>query len=138
MSIETAVRSRLTGDATVTLMVGNRISPEWRREGTDLPAIVYSVDSRNPVRFLKGISALAEFSVSVDCIGATMNDARDVASAVEERLNDNTTAYPTVDGTSIKWSATDGEDVERMSDSEGTDDGPRVVRQTYRIWATGG
>jgi hypothetical protein len=52
-------------------------------------------------------------------------------------LNDNTT-YGTVDGTKIQWSATDGEDVERMDDQEGTDDGPRVVRQTYRIWATGG
>jgi hypothetical protein len=66
-----------------------------------------------------------------------MSGARALAAVVSDILNDNT-SYGTVDGTKISWSATDGEDVERMDDQEGTDDGPRVVRQTYRIWATGG
>lgn len=137
MSIETAVRQRLSDDAAVTALVSTRISPEWRREGTDLPAIVYSVDSRAPVRTLTGTTNLAEFSVSIDCIATTMSGARALAAVVSDTLNDNT-SYGTVDGTKISWSATDGEDVERMDDQEGTDDGPRVVRQTYRIWATGG
>jgi hypothetical protein len=75
--------------------------------------------------------------VAIDCIATTLSGARSLAAAVSAVLNDNTT-YGTVDGTKIQWSATDGEDVERMDDQEGTDDGPRVVRQTYRIWATGG
>lgn len=137
MSIETAVRNRMLGNATIAALVGTRVSPEWRREGTSLPAIVYSVDSRAPVRILTGTTALAEFAVSVDCIATTMSGARTLAAAVSAQLNDNT-AYSLDDGTLIRWSATDGEDVERMDDQEGTDDGPRVVRQTYRIWATGG
>lgn len=137
MSIETAVRRTLANDTDVTLLVGNRISPEWRREGTALPAIVYSVDSRTPVRTLTGLTALAEFSVAIDCIAANMAGARTLAAAVANALNDNS-SHGTVDGTLIRWSSTDGEDVERMDDQEGTDDGPRVVRQSYRIWATGG
>ncbi len=137
MSIETAIRRRLSDDVGVTALVSTRISPEWRREGTALPAVVYSVEGRTPVRTLTGTTTLAEFSVAVDCIATTMSGARALANAVSAVLNDNTT-YGTVDGTKIQWSATDGEDVERMDDQEGTDDGPRVVRQTYRIWATGG
>jgi hypothetical protein len=137
VSIETAVRRRLSDDAGVTALVSTRISPEWRREGTALPALVYSVESRTPVRTLTGTTSLAEFVVSVDCIAATMSGARELAAAVSDILNDNT-SYGTVDGTLIRWSATEDEDVERMDDQEGTDDGPRVVRQTYRIWATGG
>ena len=137
MSIETAVRRRLSDDAAVVALVSTRISPEWRREGTALPAIVYSVDNRAPVRTLTGTTSLAEFSVSIDCIAATMSGARALAVVVSDVLNDNT-SYGVVDGTQIRWSSTDGEDVERMDDQEGTDDGPRVVRQTYRIWATGG
>lgn len=137
MSIETALRRRLSNDAGVSALVSNRISPEWRREGTALPAIVYSVDSRAPVRTLTGTTTLAEFSVSIDCIATSMSGARELAAAVADILNDNT-GYSTFDGTLLRWSGTDGEDVERMDDQEGTDDGPRVVRQTYRIWATGG
>lgn len=137
MSIETAVRRRLSDDAAVAALVSTRISPEWRREGTALPAIVYSVDSRAPVRTLTGTTSLAEFSVSIDCIAETMSGARALAVVVSDVLNDNT-SYGVVDGTQIRWSSTDGEDVERMDDQEGNDDGPRVVRQTYRIWATGG
>jgi len=137
MSIETAFRRRLSDDAAVSALVSTRISPEWRREGTALPAIVYSVDSRAPVRTLTGTTSLAEFSVAVDCIASTMSGARALAATVADILNDNT-SYGVIDGTQIRWSATDGEDVERMDDQEGTDDGPRVVRQTYRIWATGG
>lgn len=137
MSIETAVRRRLSDDAAVAALVSTRISPEWRREGTALPAIVYSVDNRAPVRTLTGTTSLAEFSVSIDCIAETMSGARALAVVVSDVLNDNT-SYGVVDGTQIRWSSTDGEDVERMEDQEGNDDGPRVVRQTYRIWATGG
>ncbi len=137
MSIETAVRRRLSDDASVVAIVSTRISPEWRREGTALPAIVYSVDNRAPVRTLTGTTSLAEFSVSIDCIAETMSGARALAAAVSDVLNDNT-SFGVVDGTQIRWSSTDGEDVERMDDQEGNDDGPRVVRQTYRIWATGG
>lgn len=137
MSIETAVRRRLSDDVAVTALVSTRISPEWRREGTALPAIVYSIDSRAPVRTLTGTTSLAEFLVAVDCIATTLSGARALAAVVSDVLNDNT-SYGVVDGTQIRWSGTDGEDVERMEDQDGGDDGPRVVRQTYRIWATGG
>ena len=137
MSIETALRRRLSDDIAVTSLVSTRISPEWRREGTALPAIVYSVDSRSPVRTLTGTTSLAEFSVAVDCIATTLSGARALAAVVSDVLNDNT-SYGVVDGTQIRWSGTEGEDVERMEDQDGGDDGPRVVRQTYRIWATGG
>jgi hypothetical protein len=137
MSIETALRRRLSDDAAVAGLVSTRISPEWRREGTALPAIVYSVDGKEPVRTLTGTSSLASFSVAVDCIATTLSGARALAAVVSDVLNDNT-SYGVVDGTQIRWSGTDGEDVERMEDQDGGDDGPRVVRQTYRIWATGG
>jgi hypothetical protein len=137
VSIETAVRARILEPTAVRNFVGTRVSSEWRREGTELPAVVYSVESRTPVQTLTGISTLAEFMVAVDCIASTMATARDLAKAVSDIMNTNT-GYTLNENTLIRWSATEDEDVERMDDQEGTDDGPRVVRQTYRIWATGG
>ena len=90
MSIETALRRRLSDDIAVTGLVSTRISPEWRREGTALPAIVYSVDARTPVRTLTGTTSLAEFSIAVDCIATTLSGARALAAVVSDVLNDNT------------------------------------------------
>jgi hypothetical protein len=138
MSIETAIYGWLSSSGTVSALVGTRISPEWRREGTDLPAVVYSVDGREPVRHMGGSAALESFEVSITCMGATANAARDLAATVRTRMEANLGWATAYDGTSVKNAYRTGEQLERIDDAEGTDDGIRAVRQTYTIWATGG
>jgi len=133
MTIEQALFARLDDQVAA---VGNRISPEWRREGTTLPALVYSVDSREPVRTFGGSQDLHTFTVTVTTIADTMSSARSVADAVRAALDTNN-AY-TSSGTTIACGYLTSEDVERIEDGSGDDDGPRAIQQGYTVWATGG
>jgi hypothetical protein len=132
MTIEQAIYARLDSQVAA---VGNRISPEWRREGTALPALVYTVDSREPVRSFGGTTGLEQFSVTVTTLADTMSSARSVADAVRAAL-DTTDDY-TENGTTVSSGHLTSEDVERIEDGTGDDDGPRAVRQTFSLWATG-
>lgn len=133
MTIEQALVARLDDEVSA---VGNRISPEWRREGTLLPALVYSVDSRDPVRAFSGAQTLHSFGITVTTLADTMSTARTVADVVREALDTNT-AY-TDSGTTIQCGYLTSEDVERIDDGQGGDDGPRAIRQSFTVWATGG
>jgi len=132
VTIEQAIYARLDDEVSA---VGNRISPEWRREGTALPALVYSVDSREPVRSFAGSTGLEQFSISVTTLAETLSSARSVADAVRTAMDTNT-AY-SEGGTTVVAGYLDAEEVERIEDGTGDDDGPRAVRQTFRVWATG-
>lgn len=138
MSIETAIYGWLSAGTSVSTLVGTRISPEFRREGTALPAIIYSVDGREPVRHMGGSAALESFDVTISCMAADAAGARDLAVAVKSRIEANTGWTIAYDGTSVKSAYRTSEALERIDDAEGTDDGARAVRQSYTIWATGG
>ena len=133
MTIEQAIFARLDDQVSA---VGNRISPEWRREGTELPALVYSVDSREPVRAFSGSLTLHTFGITITTIAETMSSARSVADAVRDALDTNTAHS---DGsTTVQCGYLTSEDVERIEDGSGDDDGPRAIRQGYTVWVTGG
>ncbi len=138
MSIETAIYGWLSAGTSVSTLVGTRISPEFRREGTALPAIIYSVDGREPVRHMGGSAALESFDVTISCMAVDAAGARDLAVAVKSRMEANTGWATVYDGTSVKSAYRTSEALERIDDAEGTDDGARAVRQSYTIWATGG
>jgi hypothetical protein len=138
MTIEQAIYLQITGNPTVSGLVSNRVTPEWRREGTTLPAVIYSVDSRDPITTLTGVSTLEQFNVSVTSIAATMAAARGLADEVRIACVKGVFPWTTHEGTSVKWVRLTSEDVERLNDEEGTDDGPRAVTQQYTLWATGG
>lgn len=136
MTIEQAIYAQLN-DGDVATLAGNRISPEWRREGTALPAVIYTVDSREPVTKLSGKTALARLSVSITSIASTMAAARELAAAVADQVTPTIGSWPTHYSTTVTHARMTSEDVERMNDLEGTDDGPRSVTQRYDLWATG-
>ena len=136
MSIEVLIHATLRDNPTVGGIVSNRISPEWRREGTALPAIVYSVDSREPVRSLAGSTTLEQFTVRLECIAANMSGARTLSKAVRGVFETN--GGFTVGLTEFEAGTLQNEDVERLDDQEGTDDGPRSCVLTFLIWARGG
>ncbi len=66
-SIETAIRTILTGDTDVTALVSTRIYPLAAPQSATKPFIVYEVDTVDPIDSLSGHSGLsfAEFSVSM-------------------------------------------------------------------------
>lgn len=138
MSIETAIYGWLSAGSGVSSLVSTRISPEFRREGTALPAIIYSVDGREAVRHMGGSAALESFDVTISCMAADAAGARELAAAVKTRMEANLGWATAYDGTSVKSAYRTSEALERIDDAEGTDDGVRAVRQTYTVWATGG
>jgi len=136
MSIELFIHSRLRLNAQVDAIVSNRVSPEWRREGTALPAIIYSVDSREPIRSLSGLTGLEQFTVRVECLASNMSGARALSKAARAVFETNTSSI--VGTVTFEAGTLQNEDVERMDDQEGTDDGPRSCILTFLIWARGG
>ncbi len=136
MSIEVLIHSSLRDNATVGAIVGNRVSPEWRREGTALPAIIYSVDSRDPIRTLGGATGLEQFTVRLECIASNMSGARTLSKAARAVFETNSGF--TVGLVEFEAGTLQNEDVERMDDQEGNDDGPRSCVLTFLIWARGG
>lgn len=138
MSIETAIYGWLSDGGSVAGLVGTRISPEYRREGTALPAIIYSVDGREAVRHLGGSAALESFEITITNMASDAAGARALAAVVKTRMEANLGWATTYDGTAVKSAYRTSEALERIDDAEGTDDGVRAVRQSFTVWATGG
>lgn len=67
MSIESDVFALLSGFTALTdLVPASRITPVIRREGSTLPAVVYSKISDNHVRNMGGATVLSEARMQVD------------------------------------------------------------------------
>lgn len=67
MSVETDFYSAVTGDATMTALVGTRVYPAILPDNATLPALVYSVISQAPI----GSGGCESTRVQVDCYAAT-------------------------------------------------------------------
>lgn len=80
------VQAALAAAAPVTALVSDRISPNPRKQGEPLPAVVLSVVSTVPNVHLRGDGNLDEVRVQVDCYGATSTAAAQLADAVRAAL----------------------------------------------------
>lgn len=67
MSVETDFYSAVTGDATLTALLGTRVYPAILPDNATLPALVYSVISQVPI----GSGGCESTRVQVDCYAAT-------------------------------------------------------------------
>lgn len=110
------VKAALAAAAPVTALVGDRISPNPRKQGEVMPAIVLTVVSTVPTTHLRGDGSLDECRVQVDCIAATYAAAVALADAARAAL----------------------QSAERVLVSESTDfeefTEASVVSQDYLLW----
>ena len=86
-AFEDVFAAHLRGDSTIVGLVGERIYPTVRPQGSSVPSIVYLV-AEQPMRSLDGhTSKLTRIDCEVSCFAKTNADARQIARAVQERVD---------------------------------------------------
>lgn len=97
------LRSFLLADAAVASASGARITWEWRKQGTSLPAITLTrTDGRDDPLLEGGASGLVESHVQVDCWGALPADTAACADAVRAALRGLNAQTPPFQGAFVE------------------------------------
>lgn len=87
MAIEAPIITRLLASASVTSLVGQRVSPQLRRQGDSTPAIVYEVSEVIRYDTMQAAGTLCRLSMRIDCIADGYADSRDVAAGVRAAVD---------------------------------------------------
>ena len=85
---EKGLRNLIINDSTVGPLVGNqRVRPVMLPEGSDLPAIVYTVVATTPLTSMDGVNALQTKRVQLDVYAANAPAAKQLAAALHNLLD---------------------------------------------------
>jgi len=85
--IREAVYERLTSDAAITALVGNRVRPGILGQDDDYPAIRYETVSWVPPQDLRGSTSLVAVRVQIDVLALTIAEAATIADLVRNRFD---------------------------------------------------
>ena len=96
-----ALNALLLTDAAVEALVGKRIFPDEMPQGGTLPAVVYTEENMAKVRSLSGNSGTVYPRYQVECLAETRKQARTLAAAVRDRLEDFNSAA--AGGVWVQW-----------------------------------
>jgi len=131
-SLEEGIVSILRADATVAGLLGTRIYPWMRPQGTTFPAIVYELDGTDPEQDLDGYGGMTRAELSISCIDEQYGGAKTLAAAVLGALN-GYTGTPT-DGVAINSLVHDN-DIGIVEDSQiGNSRGVSIIESSYVVW----
>lgn len=83
--IAKTINTLLTGGSSLVTLVGAKIFPYVMNEDTDLPAVVYTVDSLTP-GYSKGGWAYDDIQFSVHSFSKSYTQLQDVADAVRDAV----------------------------------------------------
>ena len=86
MSVEKAVRTIVTGDATVSGLISSRMYPTRRPQGTALPAIAYTKASQEESDSVDRQAGATRVRMSLDNMAATYGGVKSLATAVRDAL----------------------------------------------------
>ncbi len=135
-SIQGALRTRLTGDATVSQLVSTRVFPVGQiPQKAVLPWVTHQRISGGNILSLDGPNDTKNIRMQVNCVAETYAEAVVLADAVKSSLNGWERAYSDPNVSSC------------MMDSENDDfDTPVVdneqavnrIMQDYSLWYSGG
>ena len=95
-SLEEGIVSILRDDEDVSALLGTRIYPWIRPQGTTFPAIVYELDGTDPEQDLVGYAGMTRAELSISCIDETYGGAKTLAAAALSALNGYTGIAGTV------------------------------------------
>jgi len=104
--MEEALRAHLIGDTAIAALIGARIFPVSRAQGSALPALTYQVISGAPLYADDGETGLSEGRVQIDCWGETYTSAKGLARAVTDRMS---AFHGTVSGVAFQYMLLDTE-----------------------------
>ena len=131
-SLEQGIVTILRADATVSGLLGTRIYPWIRPQGTTFPAIVYELDGTEPEQDLDGYAGMTRAELSISCIAEQYGGAKTLAAAVLGVLN-GYTGTPT-NGVAINSLVHDN-DIGIIEDSQiGNSRGVAIVESSYIVW----
>lgn len=82
MSIETAIRGELIGNAAVTALIGTRVYPMFLAQGYTLPAISYQRITGSRPREAADKTGRVNAHFQIDCWADSYTTARDLAGKV--------------------------------------------------------
>jgi hypothetical protein len=133
-NVETAVINYLLAGAAITTIVGTRVYPVARPQGSPLPAITVTRISGGPLYADDGEVGLDNARLQVDSWGTTYAAAKDLAMVVGDRLS--AVRDVSQSGVTIRYAMLDAEQDLRES---GADEYEYLfrTRQDYIVW-TGG
>lgn len=83
---KTTLVSTLTGDGSVSALVGDRVMPRIIEEGASLPAVVYQRVARDPAAHLKYVPTADDNRYQVTSWATTDVEAETLAAAVRVAL----------------------------------------------------
>jgi len=131
-SLEQGIRSILIGDSDVSALVGTRVFPWMRQQGTTFPAIVYELDGTEPEQDLDGYGGMTRAELTVSNVAETYAGAKTLAAHVLDALN-GYSGTPT-DGVAIKSLVHDN-DIGIVEDSQiGNSRGVSIIESSYIVW----
>lgn len=127
MASEAPIIAYLLADSSVSSLVGQRISPQLRRQGDAVPAIVYEVVDVTRYDTLASKSTLSRMTLRFDCVAESYALARSVAMAVRTCLDG--ASFTGVDRTSVQ-----GETSSVAAPDYGQGDAERITTLTVVAW----
>ena len=87
MTIEAATIGMLLGEPTLVAIVGDRVWPMARPQGSVLPAIVVTRISGNPEYAADGEGGIESGRVQIDAYGVSYTEAHSVADAIRTAVS---------------------------------------------------
>ena len=101
MRIEEALVAQLRATAAVVAKVATRIYPAKAPQQPTLPCLVYLREGTNREHTQDGGSGLGVVRFTIDCLGRTYAEAREVAHAVREALEGSRGVWGGVGGVQV-------------------------------------
>ena len=88
MIIGDAIYSILSGDSTLSGLVGTKIYPVKAPQRVTFPYIVYSLSSTDPTDQKDGVSPVDDNTLEVDCYADSYRTAHTIALSIRAALDD--------------------------------------------------
>lgn len=132
MSLESALYSYLSNEATITAIVGTQIYAHMATEGATLPRIIYTSVSRQAFDHLTAPSGVVSSRMQIDSYAITPDGAIDLAEAVRVLLHGYRGQMGT-EALEIRWSTLDTQRNNYESPHDDSSVGVHRASQDYMI-----
>ena len=119
--------------AGLTALIGARIYPQRVPTGAALPAVDFSFSGRSPEYDQDGLDGENEVTVDFSCNADTLGEAVTIAAQLYAAMNIQMQAFGEGGNTVYLYSTTLQGEFDNFDLFDGSEDGARIVTQTYTI-----
>ena len=123
----------LSNNAGITAIVGDRIFPQRVPTGDALPYLQFTFESRDPSYDQDGYDDFNFQQINFNCAGSTLKEASDLSNALFNAMDVQFIDIGPGGNTVYLNSTTLLSDFDDFDLFDGSEDGVRIVTQTYRL-----